>query len=188
MKSYLSIRLATISVVIGISAIGVIAYTRGYRGNVDSTYPVGLYRLNHPSSEHFHGELVLFCPPVDTLLQEALEQDIISDGFCQGCVEPFVQQIIAMPGDRVDIRSDKVFVNNQEVPLTHPLTTPYETKDASFTLQLNQFFMIADHHSSDNMDSREFGSVQNNHIIASLEPVWILRGEHRPHEDVSEDE
>ncbi|TOK04595.1 hypothetical protein CGH72_08390 [Vibrio parahaemolyticus] len=64
MKSHLSTGLATITVVIGISAIGVMAYTQGYRGNVDNTYPVGLYRLNYQPTEHFHGELVLFCPPV----------------------------------------------------------------------------------------------------------------------------
>ncbi|WP_257973157.1 S26 family signal peptidase [Vibrio parahaemolyticus] len=112
----------------------------------------------------------------------------MSDGFCPGGVEPFIQQVVAMEGDRVDIRSDKIFVNNQEVPLTHTLATPYEVNDASFTLQRNQFFMISDHHTRDHLDSREFGSVQGNHIIASLEPVWILWGAHRPHEDVSEDE
>ncbi|MCG9703253.1 S26 family signal peptidase, partial [Vibrio natriegens] len=102
--------------------------------------------------------------------------------------EPFTQQIVAMQGDRVDIRSDRIFVNNQEVPLTRTLEAPYEAKDSSFTLQRNQFYMISDHHTNDNLDSRDFGAVPRHNIIASLEPVWILWGDHRPHEDVSEDE
>ncbi|WP_275659816.1 S26 family signal peptidase [Vibrio natriegens] len=130
MTSHLSNGLAVVTVVIGISAIGVMAYTHGYRGNVDNTYPVGLYRLNHQPTEHFHGEFVLFCPPVHTFIQEALDKDIISDGFCPGGVEPFTQQIVAMQGDRVDIRSDRIFVNNQEVPLTRTLEAPYEAKDS----------------------------------------------------------
>lgn len=62
-----------------------------------------------------------------------------------------IQKIVAMDEDRVDIRPNKIFVNNQEVLLPHIMETPFNANDTSFTLQLNQYFMISDHHAEDSL-------------------------------------
>ncbi len=188
MKRHLSNGLGAMTLLTSLSAAGVLAYAQGYRCNVDSTYPVGLYQLNPQPMAHFHGELVLYCPPEHAVMASALHQDMASTGYCSGGFEPMIQKIVAMAGDRVDIQHDKIFVNNQEVPLPHIMETPFNANDTSFTLQLNEYFMISDHHAEDSLDSRDFGPVQEHSIIASVAPVLILWGDRRPHEEVAEDE
>lgn len=188
MKRHLSNGLGAMTLLTSLSAAGVLAYAQGYRCNVDSTYPVGLYQLNPQPMAHFHGELVLFCPPEHAVMTIGAQQDIDSDGVCPGNFEPIVQKIVAMAGDRVDIQHDKIFVNNQEVLQPHIMETPLNANDTSFTLQLNQYFMISDHHAEDSLDSRDFGPAQEHSIIANVAPVLILWGDRRPHEEVAEDE
>ncbi|MFW9743237.1 conjugative transfer signal peptidase TraF [Vibrio parahaemolyticus] len=187
MKRHLSNGLGAITLLTSLSAAGVLTYAHGYRCNVDSTYPVGLYQLSHQPMMHFHGELVLFCPPEHAVMTTEPHQDIDADGVCPGDFEPIVQKIGAMAGDRVTILRDRVFVNDQEVPLSHIQAPPILANDTSFTLQLNQFFMISDHHAEDSLDSRDFGPVREHNIIATLAPVLILWGDRRPHEEVAED-
>lgn len=170
-----------------ISVVVFIAYNQDYRCNFNSTYPVGLYQLNHQPIEHFRGELVLFCPPNNAFTAGASYQDIVSDGYCLGGFKPSIQKIIAMTGDRIDIRDGRVFVNNQEVRQPYSLELPFYSNNTLFTVQNNQFFMISDHHTMGSLDSRDFGPVHKDNIIASVEPVLILWGDHKPHEEVSED-
>ena len=87
-----------------------------------------------------------------------------------GC--DFIKRIMAVPGDQVELRQGKVFVNGQEVPepylspgtVTQP--GPY-IRGRVISLESNQYFVMGDNrdHSS---DSRAWGPITREDIVGRV--------------------
>lgn len=80
----------------------------------------------------------------------------------------FVKRVIAGPGDKVEIRAGKVWVNDT------PLDEPYIQKPGNFTmpplyLQKDEFFVLGDNRPASN-DSRSWGPLHRRYIIGK---AWI---------------
>ena len=87
----------------------------------------------------------------------------------------YIKRVIGLPGDRVEIRSGTVYVN--EIALEEPyLLSDYRDRyDMPETLvERGHYFVMGDHRSS-SMDSRSFGSVPEKYIYGKATfCVWPI--------------
>ncbi|PKM96403.1 MAG: signal peptidase I [Firmicutes bacterium HGW-Firmicutes-1] len=82
-----------------------------------------------------------------------------------------VKRVIGLPGDMIDIKEGKVFVN--DVALVEPyVTSETDAKgmEVPFTVQPGQVFVLGDNRAV-SMDSREFGCVD----LKQIEGIAVFR-------------
>lgn len=100
----------------------------------------------------------------------------------------YVKRIVALPGDRVQIKGGEVWVDGQPVasaagpapplPPTPPagIVTRPTVSAADFTVPPGQVFALGDHRAS-STDSRHFGTVPLQDIVGRVRQVWFSWGE-----------
>ena len=87
----------------------------------------------------------------------------------------YIKRVIALPGDRVEIRNGVVHVNGD--PIEEPYLLPqyrdrYDMPET--TVERGHYFVMGDHRSS-SMDSRSFGSVPEKYIYGKAAfCVWPI--------------
>lgn len=109
------------------------------------------YRLRSPE----RGEVVVFRSPTD-------------DGTF------FIKRIVAMPGERVTIKSGEVFINGK--PLEEGYIAPGTRTfgDRDLTLESDQYFVLGDNRSY-SFDSRNWGPLSRDRIIGVVRlRLWPL--------------
>jgi signal peptidase I len=110
------------------------------------------YRLHPPQ----FGDIIVFDPP------EQLQRL----GYAKD--QAFIKRVIGQPGQTVEVRGGKVYVNNQ------PLTEPYIAAPPSYTLKPvqvppDQFFVMGDNRNNSN-DSHVWGFLPEQNIIGR---AWL---------------
>jgi signal peptidase I len=76
----------------------------------------------------------------------------------------FIKRVVALPGEIVEIRQGRVYVNSQR--LDEPYVPPRYADTASYgpiKVPLDEYFVMGDHRASSN-DSRVFGPVPSRYI------------------------
>ena len=77
--------------------------------NVTSSMPKGIYYNTHQTTPS-HSDVIAICLP-NGLRQFALQRGYLLKGiYCQG-VTPLIKQVIAIPGDQVQITNKSITVN-----------------------------------------------------------------------------
>ena len=95
----------------------------------------------------------------------------------------YVKRVIGVPGDRIDISLDAVYVDGVKLdePYIYPLAPGEDENNSVFTniqLGANQYYVMGDHR-QDSTDSRAFGYVPRQNIIGKAEAVmWPLNDAH----------
>jgi signal peptidase I len=105
------------------------------------------YRLHQPQ----RGDIVVFNPTTDTSI-------------------PFVKRIVAVAGDRVEVRDGKLFVNGQAAPYPEAKgnTNPQSPQVRyPYTVPEGQFFALGDNREASS-DSRSFGAQPYERIIGKV--------------------
>jgi signal peptidase I len=84
----------------------------------------------------------------------------------------FIKRVIATPGDTVDVRQGKVFVNGGEVvePYIHQPTLPINARYTHVVLGADQFFVLGDNRGNSS-DSRAWGPVSSDEIVGR---TWLV--------------
>jgi signal peptidase I len=88
-----------------------------------------------------------------------------------GSPSDFVKRIVALPGDIIEIRNGKTYVNSK------PLSEPYVANDMDnenvgpIKISSNHFFVMGDNRPKSS-DSRRFGSVSRRNILGKVFIVW----------------
>jgi signal peptidase I len=108
------------------------------------------------------GDIVVFDPP----------ESWSSEGRV-----PFIKRVIGLPGDRVELRDGKVFVNDIELAETYifeengvPQTTDQvEGGPSEWLVPDGELFVMGDHR-HESSDSRAFGPIAVGHVIGR---AWL---------------
>jgi signal peptidase I len=84
----------------------------------------------------------------------------------------FIKRVIAVPGDTVDVRQGKVFVNGGELiePYIHQPTLPINARYTHVVLGADQFFALGDNRGNSS-DSRAWGPVSADEIVGR---TWLV--------------
>ncbi len=116
-------------------------------------------RFNYLLGDPHRGDIVVFNPPAQNDPDDP----------------PYIKRVIGLPGDTVEIRDTKVYVNGQEMdePYIDEPCTPERCPNKTWELGPNEYFMMGDNrnHSS---DSRVFSTpVTRDRIIGeALVRYW----------------
>jgi signal peptidase I len=108
------------------------------------------------------GDIVVFDPP---------------ETWSSGGGVPFIKRVIGLPGDQVELRDGKVYVNgtaleepyifeNKGIPQT---TEPSIGGQAEWVVPKDELLVMGDHR-EDSADSRTFGPIEINHVIGR---AWL---------------
>lgn len=87
---------------------------------------------------------------------------------------PYIKRVIGLPGETVEIRDTKVYINGQELyePYINEPCEASRCPNRTWTLGADEYFMMGDNrnHSS---DSRAFGAVKRERVIGeALVRYW----------------
>jgi signal peptidase I len=87
----------------------------------------------------------------------------------------YIKRVIGLPGDRVEIRAGRVFVNGAAIEEPYLLPEYRDRYDMEPTpVEPGHYFVMGDHRSS-SMDSRSFGSVPEKYIYGKAAfCVWPI--------------
>jgi signal peptidase I len=109
-----------------------------------------------------HGDIVVFDPP---------------ETWSSGGNVPFIKRVIGLPGDTVELRNGKVYVNRVQLDEPYifteggvPQTTdPQAGGPTLWQVPLGELLVMGDHR-QDSADSRSFGPIEVGHVIGR---AWL---------------
>lgn len=160
-----------------------IPYRLGYIINTTISYPYGIYHLNQEKKEIFKGKMVMFCPPNNKAFEEANHRYIPKiSSRCENKYLPLIKKIVALPGDRVDIRYNHVYIDGKLQPNSTIYTMDFvgnklrKLPKQSFIVPKGKLFVMSDYEKR-SFDSRYFGSIDQNLIQGEISPVWTYETE-----------
>lgn len=142
----------------------------------DSSCPVGIYRLTRRAVAR--GELVEACLP-DAVSKYGIERGYLAIGGCPNGAEPVIKIAGALSGDRVDLSSLEVRVNEIALPASSTVSRDsrgrrvqphragrYETAPGQIWL-----FGL---HDARSWDSRYFGPIPLRNVVGPVDPVFTM--------------
>jgi signal peptidase I len=91
--------------------------------------------------------------------------DIVVFWYPGNTSKSFIKRVIGLPGDKIEIRSGQVFINNS--PYSEPYIVPGFSDRSDFgpiRVPPEQYFVMGDHRSTSN-DSRNWGTLSANLIF-----------------------
>jgi conjugative transfer signal peptidase TraF len=145
----------------------------GARINETASLPLGLYWAVDAPLER--GSVVMFCPPEIEIFDEAKARGYIGAGFCDGGYEHMMKKVLAMSGDHVKVSNEGVFVNNELLPDSKPLSAdpagrPMPAFRVDCTLENDQVLVMSGYNPL-SFDSRYFGPIRRGQIRSVVRPV-----------------
>ena len=112
-------------------------------------------------AEYKRGDIVVFNPP---------------EAWAPGGSVPFIKRVIGVPGDTVELRDGKVFVNDIELDEPYiyledgePQPTEPQGNGDTWYVGDGQLLVFGDHR-RDSADSRSFGTIEISHVIGR---AWL---------------
>lgn len=140
--------------------------------NITSSMPRGIYQqiASNKFNNFRSGDIVAVCLPKE-LIQFGLKHHFLHyGGECWHETLPILKQIIATPNDHISWNSNYLSVNNEYYFM--PKTCHFCKTQSNFT---NKGYIL--YGANDNLhswDSRYFGAVKSNNIIAKYRLIFSL--------------
>ena len=134
------------------------------QGSMENTLLPDQYVLVDKLTPHWaaynHGDIVVFDPP---------------ESWSTGSGVPFIKRVIGLPGDRVELRDGKVYVNGTALDEPYVFTdgdlvTEPAPGGASEWLVPDGDLLVMGDHRDQSADSRIFGPIQISHVIGR---AWL---------------
>ena len=168
-----------------------VVWACGYRVNVTSSLPLGLYRLTDERPQR--GSIVFFCLESERFIKLARVREYAGPGTCPGALRALGKEVYGLPGDLVSIGADGLIsINHQIIPGSaardvdskgRPMPKPELTAGI---IPAGQALTLSLHHQG-SFDGRYFGLVSL-HSLRQTRPVLTFkkRGQHGTGQGVSE--
>ncbi|WP_060860962.1 signal peptidase I [Paenibacillus riograndensis] len=87
--------------------------------------------------------------------------------------EYLVKRIIGIPGDRIEVRNHKLYVNGKLIAESYVDTEIQDPDFAELTVKQGTYFVMGDNrHAGASKDSRYFGAVPQNRIVGKAAYIW----------------
>lgn len=143
----------------------------GLRFNASPSLPVGLYIVSADPD----ASLVEFCP-AEPYASLAASRGYRSGGTCPDGASPFMKQIVAKPGDKVDFSPDGIAVNGRLIANTQPRDRdsagrPLEVWPfGSYRVAPGTSWVASSYHPR-SFDSRYFGPIPTASIRNHVRPL-----------------
>lgn len=122
-------------------------------------------------------------PSMETTIQnesvaisETSTNDIkVNSIYCMRDPESFediVKRVVAVPGDTVEIKNNKLYINGVEDTSTFSLDADYSRSEGlKITVPENEYFVLGDNRNV-SVDSRYFGTVPKEYIKSKV--IWTI--------------
>ena len=149
---------------------------QGVRVNWTSSMPVGVYLETTP--ELAVGSRVLGCLPSGIAAIGRLRGHLPAGG-CPGGSSPILKQILALPGDHVDLRLDSLAVKGREVDHSEIRTSDTlgrELEHVAFgsrTVRDGELWVVGSNRER-SWDSRYFGPIPIESVIGGAPPLATI--------------
>lgn len=142
--------------------------------NVSASMPLGIYHYRVIAPKRH--DWVLVCIP------QSLSDALNHHSRFQQCKKPLngsilLKQLIALPGDKIEIQEDKITVNGKtwqtprQVKANQLLHQDHWPSIGNTTTQ--SFWVAGIHDYLNAFDSRYFGGLPEHAIVAVAKPIWI---------------
>lgn len=147
------------------------------RINTTKSIPLGFYRMTSDPVEK--GSYVIFCPPNETVFDDAKERGYIGAGYCPGGYGYLMKRILASESDVVDFSDDGVLVNGELLAFSAPLKTDKVgrplprvrlTMANQYRLGAAELLLMSDM-SGTSFDGRYFGPINRKQVQGVIRPI-----------------
>jgi conjugative transfer signal peptidase TraF len=148
-------------------------YMSGYRVNITSSMPVGIYRVDEGTPER--GDYVAYCP-VGATAALALDNGWLRPGSCNAGTRPLLKILAGVAGDTVRLDADGILINGVLQPCSAARSADKNgialTRHIpEETVPTGMAFLLARHEGS--YDSRYFGPVPASGL-SKVVPVMLF--------------
>ncbi len=167
--------------VLGVVAIGTgTGYAMGYRINMTSSVPIGLYRIEG-DGRFSRGQIVALCPPDNAAFQLGRARGYVLGGYaCPGGYRPLFKPVAALAGDMVTVAPEGISVNGRLLPNTRarpkdgegrplPVVTP-----GAHRVMPGQIWVISTYNAR-SFDGRYFGAIPASGIMGVARPIYTVQ-------------
>ncbi len=141
--------IAAIYALVNLATVRFVVEGPSMQPNFHTSQVLMISRVNYMFTDPQRGEIVVFNPPN----QPADEP-------------PYIKRVIGLPGELVEIRNTKVYINGRELnePYINEPCMPSNCRDESWQLGENEYFMMGDNRNH-SQDSRRIGPITRDRII-----------------------
>lgn len=158
---------------IGLAAVILLLGLLGFRFNLSTSLPLGVYRVT--SDLATRGSIVHVCLPAD-VAEFARGRGYLGPGSCAGGVRPVGKIVFATEGDVVTLSRNEIRVNGEPVP--ESATASRDSRGqllphypwGTHRLGKDEIWLFSPYHRSA-YDSRYFGPVRRSDVVSVLRPV-----------------
>lgn len=141
--------IAAIYALVNLATVRFVVEGPSMQPNFHTSQVLMISRVNYMFSDPQRGEIVVFNPP-----NQSPDEP------------PYIKRVIGLPGDLVEIRNTKVYINGRELnePYINEPCTATNCRDESWQLGPNEYFMMGDNRNH-SQDSRRIGPITRDRII-----------------------
>lgn len=164
-----------------VSILTAMGYADGWRINTTPSMPIGLWKQDSLSNPLHRHQIVSFCPINTNIFKTARARGYLTTGFCSGGYEPLLKPVAAIPGDRVKVTAEGLFINGRLIPnsriqfqdgagrwLPHvPIGVSQVAPDTVWLIS---------NHTPASFDSRYFGPISVSQVQGVMHPVLVREG------------
>ena len=163
-----------IALIISFSIFSTISYILGYRLNLSSSIPPGIYKLDKKAT-YTKGDLVIFCLSEKEAKYAKMKGYIGMGIVCPAFSVPLTKYITAAAGDSISIDSD-IIINGKDVLNSVVLKTDHEGHQTKRIKYHNRIlkedeYILFSNYNPNSYDSRYYGIIHHNQIIGKSSPI-----------------
>lgn len=160
-----------------LSLIAVIMKATHCEINDTDSMPIGIYRRVDTRNIHL-GDTVAVCLP-KSIATEGLHKGYLVKGNCPGDAVVVLKEVIAVPGDTVQLTHQCIIVNGIRYFAPQAKADEFGRPVKQFTADgtkqnIKTYWLLGRNDLIHSWDSRYYGGVNKHNIISVEVPVWVF--------------